>query len=190
MTCLHRAVDNGNLGILKLLLESKQCNLNVVDKNVKKVLLSTPVYTLHKPKRQKFKRVKVMVSNIDEQWQVDLIDLKAIKGSNNGFTFVFTCIDVFSKFAWAESIKNKEAKSCKEALENIIKTSKRKATYIYLGIQLFLTYLEQLIKTIFLKIMEKNLWLFLKNFVTKMISKFFLQNLLLRLPSLNVLIGL
>ena len=103
------------------------------NKNVKKVLQATPVYTLHKPKRLKFKRAKVKVSHIDEQWQIDLIDLKAIKGSNNGNTFVLTCIDVFSKYGWAESIKNKEAKSCKEAFEKIIETSKRKPSYIYLG---------------------------------------------------------
>lgn len=112
-------------------------NNNYKNKNVEKALQSTPVYTLHKPKRLKFKRVKVMVSHIDEQWQLDLIDLKAIKGSNNGKTFVLTCIDVFSKYGWAESIKNKEAKSCKEAFEKIIETSKRKPSYIYLGNFLF-----------------------------------------------------
>ena len=62
------------------------------------------------------------------------IDMKALKGSNYGSTFIFTCIDVFSKFGWAESIKNKEAKNCKEALQNIIESSKRKPSYIYLGI--------------------------------------------------------
>ncbi len=40
-------------------------NNNYKNKNVEKALQSTPVYTLHKPKRLKFKRVKVMVSHID-----------------------------------------------------------------------------------------------------------------------------
>ena len=66
--------------------------------------------------------------------QCDLIDMKALKGSNYGSTFIFTCIDVFSKFGWAESIKNKEAINCKEALQNIIDSSKRKPSFIYLGI--------------------------------------------------------
>ena len=59
--------------------------------------------------------------------------MKALKGSNNGFTFIFTCIDVFSKYGWAESIKNKEAESCKLALKKIIENSDRKPYSIYLG---------------------------------------------------------
>jgi len=42
-------------------------------RNIKKVLFSTPVYSLHKPKRINFKRLKVQVSTIDEQWQVVII---------------------------------------------------------------------------------------------------------------------
>jgi hypothetical protein len=107
---------------------------------VKKSLLKTPVYTLHKPKRKIFKRSKVWVSEIDEQWQIDLIDLKSFKGSNFGKTFILTAIDVFSKYAWALPIKDKEAKSCKIALEHILKTSGRIPSYIYLdnGIKEFL----------------------------------------------------
>ena len=52
---------------------------NSFKKNVKKSLLKTPVYTLHKPKRKIFNRSKVWVSEIDEQWQIDLIDLKSLK---------------------------------------------------------------------------------------------------------------
>jgi hypothetical protein len=105
---------------------------NAFKKNVKKSLLKTPVYTLHKPKRKIFKRSKVWVSEIDEQWQIDLIDLKSFKGSNFGKTFILTAIDVFSKYAWAIPIKDKEAKSCKIALEHILKTSGRIPSYIYL----------------------------------------------------------
>ncbi len=59
--------------------------------------------------------------------------MKSLKGSNNGFTFIFTCIDVFSKYGWAEPIKNKEAESCKSALKKIIENSNRKPYSIYLG---------------------------------------------------------
>jgi hypothetical protein len=45
-------------------------NLLNKNKNLNKILASTPVYTLHKPKRLNFKRLKVEVSSIDEQWQV------------------------------------------------------------------------------------------------------------------------
>jgi hypothetical protein len=45
-------------------------NIKYKNKNIKKTLTSTPVYTLHKPKRLNFKRLKVEVSCMDEQWQV------------------------------------------------------------------------------------------------------------------------
>jgi hypothetical protein len=67
-------------------------NIKYKNKNIKKTLTSTSVYTLHKPKRLNVKLLKVEVL-IDK---VYLIDMKALKGSNNGFTFIFTCIDVFS----------------------------------------------------------------------------------------------
>ena len=113
-------------------LSSFKKNNKFKNSNIKKILLRNPVYTLHKPKRLRFKRSKVWVSGIDEQWQVDLIDVKALKGSNFGKSYIFTCIDVFSKYAWAIPIKVKEARMCKEALEEIIEKSKRKPSYIYL----------------------------------------------------------
>ena len=107
-------------------------NKNFSKRDIEKTLLNTPTYTLHKPKRIRFKRCRVVVSGIDEQWQIDLVDVKNIKGSNYGTTFILTCIDVFSKFAWAIPLKNKEAKTCMLGLEQIIKDSGRKPISIYL----------------------------------------------------------
>jgi protein-arginine kinase activator protein McsA len=44
-------------------------------KSVKTYLESQNVYTLHKPARKKFKRRKIYVYRIDEQWQADLVDV-------------------------------------------------------------------------------------------------------------------
>ena len=84
------------------------------------------------PKKLKFKRIKVQVAGIDSQWQIDLIDCHDISGSNYGLKYIFTCIDVFSKHAWAIPIKNKEAKSCLQAFKSIINESKRKPNHLYL----------------------------------------------------------
>ena len=107
-------------------------NTNIARKKIKKALLKTQTYSLHKPKRIHYKRCRVIVSGIDDQWQIDLVDVRAIKGSNYGKCFILTCIDVFSKYAWAIPIKDKEAKTCKKALQEIIESSKRKPNYIYL----------------------------------------------------------
>lgn len=98
---------------------------------IKKTLSRYKAYSLHKSRFRKFKRSRVLVKGIDDQWQIDLVDVKALKGSNHGKTFIFTCIDSFSKFAWAIALKDKEAKSCRTAFEDILKISKRKPNYIY-----------------------------------------------------------
>jgi len=97
--------------------------------------------TLHEPKKLKFQRCKVQVAGIDAQWQIDLIDCHDIAGSNYGIKYIFTCIDVFSKHAWAKPIKNKEAKSCLDAFKAILSESKRKPNHLYLDNGKFLVVL-------------------------------------------------
>ena len=111
-------------------------------KGVKKEILKNDVYTLHKPVRKKFKRCKVFVQTIDEQWQCDLIDVQKIRGHNNNYGFIFTCIDSFSKYGWAVPIKKKTAQNCKNALESIINDSNRcpKSLYLDSGKEFFVEF--------------------------------------------------
>ena len=74
-------------------------------------------YTIHKPTRRHFKRRRVIVGGMGQQWQADLIDLTKLKNDNDGMTFLLTVIDVFSKVAWCVSMKNKSAASLAAALQ-------------------------------------------------------------------------
>ena len=56
-------------------------------------------YTLHKPARCNYARNRTLVSCIDDQWQADLVDMSAYKQFNQGFRYLLTIIDIFSKFA-------------------------------------------------------------------------------------------
>ena len=64
-------------------------------------------YTLHKPIRYNFKRNRIMVKGIDFQWQADLCDMSSLKTYNKNKTFLLTCIDCFSKYAWVQPLSNK-----------------------------------------------------------------------------------
>ena len=97
---------------------------------VKKAIRSLPAYTLHKPIRHRFPRRKTIVEGIDDQWQVDLVDLTKESGSNFNYKYILTCIDVFSKYAWAIPILNKSAKTTKEAFEKIFADG-RSPKYIF-----------------------------------------------------------
>ena len=74
---------------------------------------------MHRPARKRYERNPVIVSGIDDTFQADLIDMSGLKEANDGYTFLLSCIDVFSKFAWVVPIKDKTAKSVKEAFERI-----------------------------------------------------------------------
>ena len=83
-------------------------------------------YTLHKPTRQNFPRNKTVVMSIDDQWQADLCDMSSRAEDNNGYTFLLTVIDCFSKFGWAEPLHNKSGQEILDAFKRILKRDGRK----------------------------------------------------------------
>jgi hypothetical protein len=88
-------------------------------KLVKEWLSHQDTYTLHKPIRHHFKRRKTITGGIDHQFQADLIDMRNLQKYNKGVSYLVTCIDVFSKFAWAIPLKTKTGKALVEAMTKI-----------------------------------------------------------------------
>jgi hypothetical protein len=97
----------------------KEINKKQNPQKIKEWLLEQETYTLHKPKLKKFIRNKVIVAGIDDCWQADLVDVQAISDQNDGNKYILTCIDVFSKYAWAIPLKNKTGKSITVAFSQI-----------------------------------------------------------------------
>ena len=75
---------------------------------------------LHKqvPKVKTYR--KVAVPGIDDTWAIDLMDMPRPE-DNDGFRYVLTVIDVFSRFIWIAKTKNKDAQSVWVAFESIIR---------------------------------------------------------------------
>ena len=90
---------------------------------VKKTLLSSNAYTKHIPPKRNFKRRKIVVGGINKLWQADLIDTQKLKYQNSHYNYILTVIDCFSKYAWAEPIKSKQAVSTESEFEKIIESS-------------------------------------------------------------------
>lgn len=78
-------------------------------------------FTLHRPVKHNFPRNKTLVFGIDHCWQADLVDVHQIKYQNKHNNYILTCIDVFSKYAWAIPIKTKTAENTKIGFETILK---------------------------------------------------------------------
>ena len=67
----------------------------------------------------------MIVNGKDEQWQVDLVDVQALKRDNDGYRFLLTVIDVLSKYAWVVPLKDKTGKSLFDAFDAIFKKDGR-----------------------------------------------------------------
>ena len=80
-------------------------------------------YNLHRRMRKNFQRRTYNVSNINDLWEIDLMDLKSLKRDNNNFTFVLVVIDAFSKYAFAEPMKSKSANDVTNAFVAILRRS-------------------------------------------------------------------
>ena len=93
---------------------------------VKNWLLDQDTYNLHRPIRKKFKRNRIIVSGIDDTWQADLIDLQNFSKENNGFKYLLTVIDVFSKYAWVFPIQNKTNKAIISSFQKIFQKRRPK----------------------------------------------------------------
>jgi len=70
-------------------------------------LMGEKSYTLHKQSKTKFRRRRTIARGINELWQADLVDLSLLSNENDSQRYLLTCIDVFSKYARVEPLKNK-----------------------------------------------------------------------------------
>jgi hypothetical protein len=91
--------------------------------SLENVLKTIPAYALHFSRRKRFPRRTVYVPYINAQWGMDLMDISKYSKYNNGHTFLLTAIDIFSKRAYVEPIKNKSGSCVAEALRRIFKRS-------------------------------------------------------------------
>ena len=114
----YTSIENVYRAARKLLPNVKR---NVVERWFQHQLTAT----LHKPARIRFPTNKVIVMSIDDQWQCDLADMSSKAEYNGDFTFILTCIDCFSKYAWAIPIKTKQADNIILALKAILKSGRK-----------------------------------------------------------------
>jgi transposase InsO family protein len=88
--------------------------------SVQNFLTSQDAYTLHKPTRVRFRRRRTYAKGINDLFQADLVDLSNLATQNNGYRYILTCIDVFSKKAWCIPLKTKGGKEVTAAFEKIL----------------------------------------------------------------------
>lgn len=103
----------------------KEKGKDVSREEVKEALNELESYTLNKPVKKNFATKKVIVYDVDDQWQADLVEMDVPQGApaseNDGVRYLITVIDIFSKYAWVRPLKNKDARSVVSAFKDILK---------------------------------------------------------------------
>ena len=108
----------------KIFNEAKKKIPDIKRSDVKSWLEKQLVYTLHKSVRKRFKRNPIIAERNNENFQADLVDMKEFKHLNNNYNYILTVIDVFSKKAWTEPLKNKKAQTVEIAMEKVLLKAK------------------------------------------------------------------
>ena len=110
-------------GATALYREAKKYGIKF--KQVQKFLEKHESYTLHKNVRRKFPRNKTVAVGIDSDWQAELADLQRISHWNDGYRYLLVCVDVLSKYAWVQPVKNKTAIETANVFQHILKQDRK-----------------------------------------------------------------
>ena len=86
---------------------------------------------LHKPIIRTFNKRKEHSPFIDNIWGADLAEMQLTSKFNKGFRILLFVIDIYSKYPWVISLKNKESIAITNAFRKILKESNRKSNKIW-----------------------------------------------------------
>ena len=84
---------------------------------------------LHKPIIRNINKRKVHSPFIDNIWGADLADMQLISKFNKGFRFL-CFFDIYSKYAWVISLKDKKGMTITNPFQKILDESNRKPNKI------------------------------------------------------------
>ena len=98
----------------------KEGKYKISHKQIKNWLESNKSYSTNKAVKRNFPRQQVIVSGIDAQFDADLANLTDYSEENDGYKYLLAVIDIFSRYAWVEPIKNKSSKEIVKAFDSII----------------------------------------------------------------------
>lgn len=77
------------------------------------------VNELHHSARKNFPRRRYVMRGVNDTFQADLVEMIPYSTQNCGYRYILMVIDVFSKRAWAEKLKNKTGVEVTKAMTSI-----------------------------------------------------------------------
>lgn len=112
-------------------------------------------YELHKPVRLRYPRRNVVSKSYRDLFQADLCQMTSYADDNDGYNYILTIIDVFSKFGFARKLKTKASEEVANAFRDALKSCPKKFLVppLYLqtdaGLEFFGSAFKKMLKTDF-----------------------------------------
>ena len=94
-------------------------------RKAQRYLRTQDAYTLHRQAKRRFPRRKTHSKGIANLYQTDLVDQSSLSNFNNSYRYILTCIDVFTKRAWAIRLRRKTGREVTAAFRKVLATSDR-----------------------------------------------------------------
>jgi len=85
---------------------------------------------LHAPARRNYNRRHVKVLGFKDLFQADLVEMVEHSNVNDGYRYILTVIDVFSKFAWARPVFRKNGESVSNAMMDILTNNAERKPFL------------------------------------------------------------
>lgn len=103
----------------------KHYNKKLPIKTIKDIIYKNVSYSRHKETHRQT-RNPFMIFRKRHQFQIDLVDISKFSNFNDGFKYLFTCIDVFTKKAFVRALKSKKADELIIAFQDILNEAVQK----------------------------------------------------------------
>lgn len=77
-------------------------------------------FLLHQPRKKQFPKRRYVVNKFQEHMQIDLADLQKYSRQNDGYKYILGACETLSKKVFVRKLKNKKAKTVRDAFESIL----------------------------------------------------------------------
>lgn len=112
--------SNGFVGIKKLKTILTEHNIQISNKELSDLIKDQKTNKIHKVYKSNQKSMGHIISYAkNHNWQMDLSDMSMYQTKNHGYKYILLAVDVFTRKAYAQAIKNKTEKSITEAFNKM-----------------------------------------------------------------------
>lgn len=117
---LYNDPETGFVGRDKLYKRITDNYCGISKNDIMEFLKAQQTYQRHEGPAAREVMKPIVTNQVNERWQIDLLDLSKFKSYNNNYEYLLTCIDHFSKFAWVKPLRNKGAQRVTQAFAAIL----------------------------------------------------------------------